>query len=391
MDKEKISHEELEEKTYKLKAIADPTRIQILYLLRDGEQCVCKIYESLEKPQSTISNHLNILKKARLLNWRKEGTWIYYKLKNDSILNLIDNLNEKESLANNIYYNEIESEIKVDTLVNSISEEVKIVSKENFDNCSNLKYEEESPISSCCGGNRDDYSKVKNPKISTKTMSYEMLNEFKSIATNLGAVEFGYTKLSDDLILENGKLDVTLKNAIVFTMELDEDIIKTEAGEIAKNLSDDFYLKFSKLSYKLSDVLREKGYKTEVITPNGDLVDLSMLGEDADIGYRGKSGLLISPKMGTKFKVAAILTEIENLPFSNKHSYSWIREYCELCNKCIKECPEGALVKNGNNVEFLKDKCIGCSDGCTICIDQCSFYNKDYNNLKAKFDIINEF
>jgi ArsR family transcriptional regulator len=37
---------------------------------------------ALEKPQPTVSHHLNILKNAGLLNWRKEGVWIHYKLSN---------------------------------------------------------------------------------------------------------------------------------------------------------------------------------------------------------------------------------------------------------------------------------------------------------------------
>lgn len=63
-----------------LKALSDPTRLKIIYLLREGELCVCEIMHTLEKPQSTISHHLNILKNAGLINWRKEGIWIHYQL-----------------------------------------------------------------------------------------------------------------------------------------------------------------------------------------------------------------------------------------------------------------------------------------------------------------------
>jgi len=74
-----------------IKALADPTRIKILHLLKYGELCVCEIIGALEKPQPTISHHLNILKKAGFLKWRKEGVWIHYSL---STPNIIDNLNE---------------------------------------------------------------------------------------------------------------------------------------------------------------------------------------------------------------------------------------------------------------------------------------------------------
>ncbi|MGB9936254.1 MAG: ArsR/SmtB family transcription factor [Methanobacterium sp.] len=82
----------LENNSDKLKAISDPTRLKILYLLQDGELCACEINAALEKPQSTISHHLNILKSAKFINGRKEGIWIHYKLVNPEILDLIKNI-----------------------------------------------------------------------------------------------------------------------------------------------------------------------------------------------------------------------------------------------------------------------------------------------------------
>ncbi|HEX7467154.1 MAG TPA: metalloregulator ArsR/SmtB family transcription factor [Methanobacterium sp.] len=74
------------------KAISDPTRLKILYLLADGELCVCEIIFALEKPQSTISHHLNVLKNAGFIKWRKEGVWIHYKLVNPSIVGIIEEM-----------------------------------------------------------------------------------------------------------------------------------------------------------------------------------------------------------------------------------------------------------------------------------------------------------
>ncbi|MGC9517174.1 MAG: ArsR/SmtB family transcription factor [Methanomicrobiales archaeon] len=90
---EKLPSEEyLENTSGKIKAISDPTRLKIIYLLKEGELCVCEINFALDKPQSTISHHLNILKNAGFLKGRKEGVWIHYKLSNPSIINLIENL-----------------------------------------------------------------------------------------------------------------------------------------------------------------------------------------------------------------------------------------------------------------------------------------------------------
>lgn len=85
---------QLENNTEIFKAISDPTRLKILYLLQDGELCVCEIIDVLEKPQSTISHHLNVLKKAGFIQGRKEGLWIHYQLTNPKLLELIDNLTD---------------------------------------------------------------------------------------------------------------------------------------------------------------------------------------------------------------------------------------------------------------------------------------------------------
>lgn len=77
---------ELETNTNIIKSIADPTRLKILYLLKSGELCVCEILEALDKSQSTTSHHLNILKKEGIINSRKEGKWIYYKLSDEKII-----------------------------------------------------------------------------------------------------------------------------------------------------------------------------------------------------------------------------------------------------------------------------------------------------------------
>ena len=62
------------------KGLADPTRIRILGLLAAGEICVCHIHESLRLPQSLVSRHLAYLRKAGLVETRKDGLWIHYRI-----------------------------------------------------------------------------------------------------------------------------------------------------------------------------------------------------------------------------------------------------------------------------------------------------------------------
>ena len=63
-----------------LKALADPTRLRILALLSGGEVCVCHIHEALNVPQSTASRHLAYLRRAGLVEARRDGMWVHYSL-----------------------------------------------------------------------------------------------------------------------------------------------------------------------------------------------------------------------------------------------------------------------------------------------------------------------
>lgn len=62
------------------KALADATRLRILGLLLSGEVCVCDIHESLKIPQSKASRHLAYLRRTGLVETRREGLWIHYRL-----------------------------------------------------------------------------------------------------------------------------------------------------------------------------------------------------------------------------------------------------------------------------------------------------------------------
>src|SRR5262249_48761667 len=60
--------------------LADATRLRILGLLLTGEVCVCDIHESLRIPQSKASRHLAYLRRSGLVETRREGLWIHYRL-----------------------------------------------------------------------------------------------------------------------------------------------------------------------------------------------------------------------------------------------------------------------------------------------------------------------
>jgi len=72
------------------KALAHPTRIQIVKLLRNGELCVCDILPNLDSEQSNTSQHLTVLKNQGIVESRKDGSKVIYSIKNKEVYEMID-------------------------------------------------------------------------------------------------------------------------------------------------------------------------------------------------------------------------------------------------------------------------------------------------------------
>ena len=62
------------------KALSDASRVRMLCALRAGELCVCQLIELLQLAPSTVSKHLSVLHQAGLVESRKDGRWVYYRL-----------------------------------------------------------------------------------------------------------------------------------------------------------------------------------------------------------------------------------------------------------------------------------------------------------------------
>ena len=81
--------EQLIEVAQLYKVFGEPTRIKILYILFDGEACVCDIAEVAQMTQSAISHQLRVLKSAKLVKYRREGKSIIYSLADDHVKTIL--------------------------------------------------------------------------------------------------------------------------------------------------------------------------------------------------------------------------------------------------------------------------------------------------------------
>ena len=83
----------LELKAEVLKTLAQPTRLKILELLRNGEKCICEIVPAINGEQSNISRHISLMQKSNLVTTRKDGVKVMVKVRDPKIFEILDSVN----------------------------------------------------------------------------------------------------------------------------------------------------------------------------------------------------------------------------------------------------------------------------------------------------------
>ncbi len=84
------------------KSMGHPTRLRILELLRTGEMTVSELQQNLEIDASSVSQQLSLMRTRQLVNARKQGTNVYYKVRDPLIFEMMD-------IAREIFQNHVES------------------------------------------------------------------------------------------------------------------------------------------------------------------------------------------------------------------------------------------------------------------------------------------
>lgn len=89
----------MEEKIFQLhaevcKSMANPTRLKIMNILREGEKSVEELKKRLRLPKANLSQHLSILRQRRIVSTRRVGLNIYYKIANPKMIKACDILRE---------------------------------------------------------------------------------------------------------------------------------------------------------------------------------------------------------------------------------------------------------------------------------------------------------
>lgn len=231
-----------------------------------------------------------------------------------------------------------------------------------------------------------------NPKDGKKQVDPETLADLRQFAKSVGADDLGYTAVPREWVFQDTA--IAYSNAIVLVMEMDKERLDKAPNPDTAVMVHETYNQLGQVSNKIADWLRERGYAAHAGHPLGGLALYPPMAQAAGLGWWGMSGLLITPEFGPRHRLAAVFTEIENLPVYHGEEHAWVLDFCNSCRRCIRDCPPGAFYpspnhhKNGLVTVLDVEKCFPyfvTHHGCSICIKVCPFNNQSYHQIKDAF------
>lgn len=141
----------------------------------------------------------------------------------------------------------------------------------------------------------------------------------------------------------------SMKYVIALAFEMDRDGIETSIAGPAAAATGNGYSRMAFTASCLAEFIRGLGYQA---IPSGNCTGLSIpFAVDAGLGELGRLGMLITPKYGPRVRLAKVIT---NMPLVPDRPISFgAAEFCEICGKCAKSCPGGAISEEKRTYEAI--------------------------------------
>ena len=238
---------------------------------------------------------------------------------------------------------------------------------------------------------RSVFETDRNPTNGKTRISSAELDELKAYAKQIGVDEIGFATVPQEWVFQ--QTAILYSHAIVLVWEMDKARMNLAPNPDTAVMVHETYNELGVASNKIANWLRERGFASHAGHPLNGMALYPPLAEKAGLGGRGISGLLLTPRFGPRVRLAAVFTEIENFPVYAGEGHDWVMDYCEMCHRCVKDCPPQAFydepIRHENGLVTVLDnnKCFpffAQNHGCSICIKVCPFHQDSYENLKAK-------
>ncbi len=231
--------------------------------------------------------------------------------------------------------------------------------------------------------------------VKTNIDNKSISNYIKNWGKKLGAIDLGFTTLKSYHIYSvkgrgekyGNSIINNHKYAIAFTVEMDKFNVDTapDAPEVFESAQQ--YLRAGTVAVQIAKFIRELGYSAKAhIDGNYDLI-CPLVARDAGLGEIGRMGLLMTPKLGPRVRIAVITTDIPLVTGIRKIDHSLLH-FCKICKKCAESCPGKAIpFENRQNIDgthrwkINSESCYTywCTVGtdCGKCIKVCPYAHPD--------------
>ena len=186
----------------------------------------------------------------------------------------------------------------------------------------------------------------------------EMSEFLKRWTLKLGVVSVGITELKDYhkySTIGRGErygepVELDHKYALALTVEMDKNMINHAPYGPAAMESAQQYLNAGNIAVQLAEFIKELGYPARAHIDGNYRVVCPLVARDAGLGEIGRMGLLITPELGPRVRLAVVTTDMPLTINKRKHDYSVI-DFCSHCNKCATNCP-GKAIPFGEQTEI---------------------------------------
>ncbi len=217
----------------------------------------------------------------------------------------------------------------------------------------------------------------------------------KKRAVQLGAHSAGITRIHDyHLYTRRGRgeargrpVKMLHTHAIAFTVEMDFDSVRTAPAAPVTLESSRQYLNSATLALELAGLLQRLGYAARAHIDGDYELICPLVARDAGLGEIGRMGVLMTPRLGPRVRIAVVTTDAPLLADMYKPDPTMI-EFCRICKKCADCCPgksipQGDMEEAGGVMRWKIDAescyrywCIAGTD-CGRCMAVCPFSHPD--------------
>ncbi len=223
----------------------------------------------------------------------------------------------------------------------------------------------------------------------------QMTHFIKEWLKEVGAISVGVTELRDYHLYSNiGRgdrygepVELGHKYAVAFTVEMNKTMLDRAPKGPTVMESAQEYLNSAAMAVQLAEFMRQLGYSTRAHIDGSYRVVCPLVARDAGLGEIGRMGLLMTPQLGPRVRLAVVTTDMPLVADERAHDGS-VTDFCRQCKKCADVCPsnsisfeERTMVDGVKRWQINSESCFTywCTVGtdCARCMSVCPYSHPD--------------